>query len=285
VDYAGLFPPAQLSLPEAMTTYANAQSSCHRWLLDRFVLPVASLPDWIKLLPHFPHQPDPFAPLSIILSQNWATELEQIQQANTIASEAGYSLFISAVEVAPLAPSEIEAVGSRFPSVDVFFEIPFDVELEPYLKALSHTGRAAKLRTGGISAKAFPDSTQLGQRILAFAAARIPFKATAGLHHPLRGDYCLTYQPDSPVAPMHGFLNLAILTTLAYQQSLSLDQAIALLEESSLASFQFSDTAIDWRTYSLSLTDIARSRQEFFRSFGSCSFQDPINDLHHLQLL
>jgi hypothetical protein len=201
VDYAGLFPPAQLSLPEAMAIYIQAQSSSHQWMLDRFVLPATFLPDWIKLLPAFSQQPKLPKPLSVILSQNWRAELEQIQQISKAASEAGYLLQISALEVTSLSPSEIEAVCFNLPNeVDAFFEIPFNVELEPYLKVLSHTGRAAKLRTGGISANAFPDSAQLSQRVLAFADAQISFKATAGLHHPLRGDYRLTYQPNSPSA-------------------------------------------------------------------------------------
>jgi len=34
----------------------------------------------------------------------------------------------------------------------------------------------------------------------------VPFKATAGLHHPLRCIHPLTHEPNSPAAAMHGFL-------------------------------------------------------------------------------
>ncbi|MBF2048048.1 MAG: hypothetical protein IGS54_11895 [Elainella sp. C42_A2020_010] len=289
VDYAGLFPPAQLNLSEAMATYAQAQSSPQSWMLNCFILPATHLSNWIKLLPQFSHFSIQPWPLSVILSQNWTTELEQIQ--SLIAAEKGDRLQIRTLEVAPLPPSTVASLCRQLPpEIEVFFEIPFDAELEPYLQTLHQTGRAAKLRTGGINSDQFPDSSQLAQRILALAEAAIPFKATAGLHHPLRGRYALTYAANSPTATMHGFLNLAILAASAYQhslyqQSLPLEQAVALLEETSLAQFQFSNTAISWRNQLLSTDAIAQTRQLFFRSFGSCSYQDPITDLEQLKLL
>lgn len=287
VDYAGLFPPAQLSLSEAMTVYGRAQSSPCRWMLDRFVVPATRLPDLIKLLP-IAQEMQPFKPwaLSVILSQNWAAELEYIHQIIKAVFQHDNRILISSLEVAPLPPTEIQQVCLHLPTeVDVFFEIPFDTDLEPYLKVLQHTGTAAKLRTGGITTDAFPESKQLSQRILAFAHARISFKATAGLHHPLRGTHLLTHKPSRTSITMHGFLNVAILAAFADQQSITPNEALVILEEPSAAHFQFTETFIRWRDRVLSIPEIERSRQQFFRSFGSCSFQDPIDDLHSLGLL
>ncbi|PSB32060.1 hypothetical protein [Stenomitos frigidus] len=282
VDYAGLFPPAQLSLPEAMTMYDRAQASPERWLVGRFVLPAACLPTFVTILPTVlePGHSSQWS-LSVILSQNWAAELKQIHQ-HVVTDQ----LLISALEVPPLLPSDMQQVCLHLPvGVTAFFEIPWSAALEPYLTLLQQPCVAAKLRTGGVTSDAFPDSAQLAQRLLSLAKAEIPFKATAGLHHSLRGKHRLTYKPDSASTTMHGFLNVSILAAFGYQQSVTLDDAIALLEEQSMRSFQCTETTICWRDYALSLLELERFRQQFFHSFGSCSIQEPIDDLRSLRLL
>lgn len=288
VDYAGLFPPAQLSLPEAMIVYDRAQVSPHHWMLDRFVLPATRLQEFIEILPTVfqPSSPTP-CPLSVIVSKTWQAELELVNQIHTEAgSTHGFPITISSLEIAPLVPSEIQTLCLSLPAgIDAFFEIPFHVDIDPYLDTLQNTNTAAKFRTGGMVEAAFPTVTQLSQRILSLADARIPFKATAGLHHPLRGHHCLTDEPNSPSINMHGFLNVAILAALASRQQLSLTEAEAVLEESTITAFQMTETEIRWRDRSLTIADIERSRKTFFRSFGSCSFHDPINDLLSLHVL
>lgn len=284
VDYAGLFPPAQLSLPEALAICDRAWSSPHHWMLGHFVVPASRLSELIQLLPSLPSRSNSSQPwtLSVILSPNWVAELEQIHQLSHATSQ----ILIRALEVVPLPPDEIQQVYQHLPTeVTAFFEIPFGVDLAPYLKVLQQPGTAAKLRTGGLTNDAFPDSGQLAQRILSLAEAQIPLKATAGLHHPLRGQYRSTSQADSASATMHGFLNVLLLAALAYQGSISGDEAVAILEERSHHSFQFTDTTIHWREHSLALSEIERSRQQFFHSFGSCSIQEAIADLDHLELL
>lgn len=284
VDYAGLFPPAQLSLPDALATCDRARSSPHHWMLGHFVVPASRLPELIQILPGLPNRSNSSQPwtLSVILSSNWVAELEQIHQL----SHTTRQILIRALEVVPLPPDEIQQICRHLPTeVTAFFEIPFGVDLAPYLKMLQQPGTAVKLRTGGLTIDAFPDSKQLAQRILSLAEAQIPLKATAGLHHPLRGEYRLTSYADSASATMHGFLNLLLLAALSYQGRISGDEAVAMLEERSHHSFQFTDTTIHWRHHSLSLSEIERSRQQFFHSFGSCSIHEPITDLQHLELL
>lgn len=292
VDYAGLFPPAQLSLSEAVALYDRAQASPQSWMLARFIVPAThlqALRQTFFTASDSVYSPKPW-PLSVILSKNWAVELEQINQICQTGFrheyQQHYQIKVCALEVAPLPPSEIQQIClSLSAEMEVFFEIPFSADLEPYLPVLQQTGTAAKLRTGGITPDAFPDNTRLSQRIFSLANAQIPFKATAGLHHALRGSHRLTAQPDSPSTTMQGFLNLAVLAAFTYHQRITLTEALALLEEQSIAPFQFTDTAITWRDRSLSLAEIQQSRQHFFRSFGSCSFQEPIDDLHYLRCL
>ena len=285
VDYAGLFPPAQLSLPEAMNRYDRAHASPYCWMLDRFVLPANRLHEFVKLLSKETYSSQQWS-LSVILSKNWIAELEQIHQIPEAEFHCNHSVSISALEVVPLSPIEIQQGYLNLPAeVNTFFEIPFNADLEPYLNLLQQLGAGAKLRTGGITHEAFPDSTHLSQRILSLVDARIPFKATAGLHHALRGKHGLTDQSESASTTMHGFLNVAIASALAYQHAITLDEAVAILEEPSLDPFQLGDAEISWHQHSLSISAIERSRQQFFRSFGSCSVQEPIHDLYDLGLL
>jgi hypothetical protein len=114
--------------------------------------------------------------------------------------------------------------------------------------------------------------------------ARVPFKATAGLHHPLRADYRLTYAPDSARGRMFGFLNV-FLTAAWLHAGRDAHNALDLLEEGSPAAFQVDDEGIRWRNVQLRLSELRQARQEAIIAFGSCSFTEPIGELQALQLL
>jgi hypothetical protein len=275
VDYAGLFPPAKLDMQQAIATCDRHHQSPYNWMLGRFVLPISRLSEFEALLPEFQLQQ---WSLSLILSKDWQAEMEKIQSNAKIT--------ISSLEFPPLPPIEIEKIIPHLPpGIEAFFEIPLSDNLEAYLATLQNTGAAAKIRTGGITADAFPSVTQLCQTIFSFAEAQISFKATAGLHHPLPGNYRLTYDLNSDRTIMHGFLNVAILAAFIYWQKVTLQQARELLQESSSKNFQFKEDTITWHDNCLSLAEIEQTRQQFFRSFGSCSFQEPLEDLKNLKIL
>jgi len=112
----------------------------------------------------------------------------------------------------------------------------------------------------------------------------MPFKATAGLHHPFRAEYRLTYAPDSPRGTMFGFLNLFLAAAFV---RLGLDQRSAqgVLEEGSPEAFQIEDEAISWQGHRASLADLEQTRDQVLVSFGSCSFTEPLQELQALHLL
>jgi hypothetical protein len=285
VDYAGLFPPAQLDLQTAMNRYDRAQSSPHHWLLGRFILPASTLQKFQELLLTFSEtssetRPEPYETqwsLSVILTEGWEADL---------ARQASLMQHIHAVEIPPLSPLDIERVLLRLPvGVEAFFEIPLTEDLTPYLKVLKQTGAFAKIRTGGMTIDAFPSVVQLSQCMAAFADAEIPFKATAGLHHPLPAHHPIHYEPDSPSAKMQGFLNVAVAAALLYQQTLLPEDALSVLQESSVEAFQFTSEGIAWRDLHVTVAAIESSRQHFFRSFGSCSFDEPVSGLKELNLI
>ncbi|MFQ4144209.1 hypothetical protein [Chlorogloeopsis sp. ULAP02] len=279
VDYAGLFPPAKLDLEQAMANYAGYQSTAYAWMLGRFVLPASRLSKFTELLPKFPTQQQ--WKLSVILSQDIEPDIEKMRSL-----DKNNAIAVTSLEIPPLPPTEIKKVLSHLPEgVDSYFEIPFHSEIQAYIAVLQHTGASAKIRTGGVTVDAFPSISQLYECMLAFAKAPIPFKATAGLHHPLLGKHPLTNEPDSPVAEMHGFLNVALVAALIYQQKITPEEALEFLKESSPEALQITADSICWQNYQLKLVEIEQTRQKFFRSFGSCSFDQPIDDLKKLKLL
>ena len=100
------------------------------------------------------------------------------------------------------------------------------------LAAVRRLGGRAKVRTGGVTRDAFPTTSDLIRFLRRCVRAGLPFKATAGLHHPLRAEYRLTYAPDSPAGVMFGFLNL-FLATAFLRAGMEETEAARLLEERS----------------------------------------------------
>lgn len=282
VDYAGLFPPAKLSLHQAMANYADYQLTPYSWMLNQFVLPVSRLNEFETLLPMFSLKQ---WSLSIIISKDWEADLERVRWCSGRINSKNH-ISVTSLEFPPLLPTKIETVLPHLPTgVEAFFEIPLSGDIEAYLAVLRDTGAAAKVRTGGITVDAFPSVREFCQCIFSFAEAQVSFKATAGLHHPLPGHYCLTYEPDSPVAVMHGFINVTVLAAFVYWQKVTLQEALEVLQEFACDNFQFTAGAVIWRNYRLEIAQLEEVRQKFFRSFGSCSFQEPVDELKKLKLL
>ena len=91
-----------------------------------------------------------------------------------------------------------------------YFELPLGENLADLVSTLAIRGQCAKIRTGGLTADAFPSTAQIIRFTRTCLAANVPFKATAGLHHPIRCFKPLTYAPDAPSGMMHGFLNVSL---------------------------------------------------------------------------
>jgi hypothetical protein len=142
----------------------------------------------------------------------------------------------------------------------------------------------AKIRTGGLTPDAIPSTAMLTTFLCEATTRRLPFKATAGLHHPLRAQHRLTYAADSPSAVMHGFLNVFIAAAFAWH---GMEPAAVqdILEESRPDAFEFLTDELRWNGRSLTTAQIESARRDFAHSFGSCSFEEPISALRELGLL
>jgi hypothetical protein len=191
---------------------------------------------------------------------------------------------IERVEVKVASAEEIRRLSGIIPAeLTVYFEFPQSSCAE-CIAAVAGCGRGAKIRTGGETADKFPAPESVIEFIRLCAAANVPFKATAGLHHPLRSVHCFTYQPESPSGIMHGFVNV-FLAAAFLRAGMEAELAVQLLEEQSPQAFHFDGDGVGWRQHRLSRHEIIAARQGFAVSFGSCSFTEPIDDLRSLHLL
>jgi len=189
---------------------------------------------------------------------------------------------IEAVEIKTDWPSAIERIGKRIPAgLTAYFEVPIVFRNSDLFAAISAAGARIKLRMGGLAAEAFPSTQVTANMLKAIADRRIPFKATAGLHHPVRSRHPLTNETDGPAGTMHGFINLACAAALLHFGGEASDAKLALNEEDPGA-WQVTPAVIGWRSSRWTAEQLRTVRQQFFISFGSCSFEEPVHDLEVL---
>lgn len=312
VDYAGQFPPADLDLATAVEHFARYRSSPEAWMLARFVHPVGRLDALDAHAGLFRHEP-PFrfsvlgtggdAPDAFLRA--FADDLEAIARFHerhhdrVLADVMEVRLPAALLQDdAPPAPGFFEHVHRRLLAsglgrLDLFYEVPLAEEIVGRLPRLlaamadhnSHQDlplraeAGLKIRLGGLEPAAFPSARHVAQALAAARDAGVRFKATAGLHHPLR------HRDDEIGATMHGFLNVFAAAALAHAEGLDASTLAQVLEEEDARRFQFAPEALSWQGHAATLEDIEHAREAFAISFGSCSFEEPIDDLRAMGLL
>jgi len=286
IDYAGLFPPAQLGMRDAAENYAAYRRSEDRWALGRFVVPAARLGELEQsaadLLPQTA-APDPWR-LSVLLGADPAADVRAIGELNARHSGAG-AIVADVVEGKAATVDAVEALLAVVPDhARAYVEIPADPDPAPLVSAIAGRRARAKIRTGGITADAFPSTDDVARFIDTCVAAEVPFKATAGLHHPLRGRYPLTYEHGSPNGSMFGFLNVFVASVFA-AQGMGAGEIARILDDGSPESFLVTADSIIWCGWRVGPSAIEAARAGTIVSFGSCSFTEPMSDLAALGLL
>jgi hypothetical protein len=287
IDYAGLFPPAGLGMLPAVTNYDSYLRSEYSWMLGRFIVPMGRLHEFEEALGRLPAAESKPWGLSVLLSPDPNADVARIVEFNarTSNSRNGRSAVVESVEVKAETPADVGWMAEIVPrGLDAYFEIPLAGREGECIAAIAKCGRRAKIRTGGETADKFPDAARVIEFVRLCALAGVPFKATAGLHHPIRSVHRLTYQPDSPSGMMHGFLNL-FLAAAFVKAGMETRLAMELLGEQSAAAMQFAAQGVEWREHRLRWPEVAAAHRDFSISFGSCSFTEPIADLRSLGLL
>lgn len=292
IDYAGLFPPAALDMPTATRKYAEYREGEYCWALGRFVVPVARLDEFEKategILLNGGREGEEFWRLSALCGDDLPSDLNRIAEFNQKhagSDSHACAAVIDAIEIKAGRPSDIENAMTLMPAkLSPYFEIPISEYPIELIESIAETEARAKVRTGGVTADAFPSSLNLARFIKICAEEDVPFKATAGLHHPLRSVNKLTYTPDSATATMHGFLNVFLAAAFA-QNGMEVDRLVELLEEKSPEAFQFDSGCVTWRGEMIVRGQLRNSRNLLAIAFGSCSFEEPIEDLKKIGLL
>ena len=288
IDYAGLFPPAGLDMGTAVRNYAAYRAEPDAWALGRFVLPASRLQEFesaatgrLQLAP----AGQPWR-LSVLAGPDLPADLELIANFGRRHSRAaGPDAVADTIEAKATSERGIEDIMRQAPPThQVYIEIPIDRDPFPLLQAIKGAGGRAKVRTGGVTPEAFPSPEDLLRFLRGSVQAGVAFKATAGLHHPLRAEYPLTYETRSRTGPMFGFLNLFLATAL-FQAGESDSKVARLLEEGSPGAFGPDEHGISWNGCRFDLDALSRVRAEGLVSIGSCSFTEPLSDLAALHLL
>lgn len=270
IDYAGLYPPAGLDMPSAVMNYKAYRVGEHASALGRFVVNLNRLSELREVAGDSLGD----LPLSVVASAttDWDCLRRYINEGFRIDS----------IELKVADSAEITRASNCIPSgLTAYFEIPFEDCAPEMLDVISATGVRAKLRMGGVVADAFPAIEAVAKILKAMATRRIVFKATAGLHHPIRGPYRFTYETGSLTGTMHGFLNLGCAAALLYFGGDTSD-AQRLLDEQDPSSWQMEEDAMSWKSLHWNANQLHEVRREFLTSFGSCSFEEPIRDLEAL---
>jgi len=312
VDYAGLFPPADLDLATALHNYASYRTENESWMLSRFVLPARRLPD---LRPHqrLFKEGDPYA-FSVLGTGGDTADAfrdafrDDLDVIETFHEEHRGRAQADVMEV-PLPSPLVEAsmrdvlrfldrvyqqlVTTGTAKLDLFLEVPVagaTVDLlAPLCAAIAERNSqqrvparstlGLKMRCGGLEPADIPDPASAAAFIVACRDAGVPFKATAGLHHPVR------HYDDTMETDMHGFLNLFGAAVLAAEHDLSVADVQLILQEDLDDAFRFTKDAFAWRDLKASMDDIMHARETLATSFGSCSFEEPVDDLRDLDLI
>ncbi|HUQ83641.1 MAG TPA: hypothetical protein VM076_20990 [Gemmatimonadaceae bacterium] len=293
VDYAGLFPPAQLDMRGAASEYASYLASEAAWALGTFVVSATRLAELGEAASALLDSSadslgaDRFWRVSAVLGADVSADVARVDafHASHGMDRGAWWARVEAVELRASTPDAISAATRVVPGdLDRFVEVPATGDVDALVRAIGQAGAYAKIRTGGTSADAFPASADVVRFLRACVTHRVPFKATAGLHHPLRGEYPLTYAPDSARGAMYGFLNVMLATALL-RAGADDATAQAALEEQSRDALVVTENGITWRGRDLPADALAQSREHAVRSFGSCSFREPIDDLASLGML
>ena len=301
-DYAGLFPPAALTFPDALDEYLAHRAEADDWMLGPFVMPVSRFEELEALADRIPDG----SPLPLQLLPPPAATMERVTDTLTDGlreveaftermkgrvTVAGFewklpadALVDAATAVTSLTRVESLFRESAFPDAPRYIEIirgeDFAARVPLFFLALgaqsNPEGIRAKIRCGGMNEADFPSSAELATFLHAALRTGYPFKATAGLHHPVR------HFNEAQQVMMHGFLNVFFAVTIGRANQLDAATIASILDDTDPGHFVFTGSGIAWNDWTATTTEFIRDRRTLCMSIGSCSFDEPREDLRRL---
>lgn len=311
IDYAGMFPPANLALTPAFRNYLEYIASDDEWMMDKFVCTMKSFKlfqdnasDVYKLLKDYDSERR--VSFSLLLTGGASAKefMKSLEEDLKLVKEfTGNNNNVQANSFEVRLPNELfdkfnthglktflnecndMLNGFDMQESMIFFEPLVNANYEFVFEKLAHTSAdfkskaGFKLRTGGITPELFPSTWQVSYALKTCRDNNVRFKATAGLHHPVR------HYNDSVSTKMHGFLNIFGAGILAFSNQLSLKEINDVVKDERAESFIFTEEEFIWNDIPANADIVSKARKEFVNSFGSCSFDEPKDDLKKLNLL
>lgn len=314
IDYAGLFPPAELAMEPAIRHYARYMSEPESWMLGRFICPAARLEE---LHPFITTLFYPVSPLTLSVLGRGGTNADDflaglhadLQAIAAFRQRHGPRVLVDALEIKwPTAlcrlqttnelrhlleqtANVIEAEGP--PQMHIAYEAGFSPDGRAAIDAIVQTlaesakdnrskkrqkyaSHGFKLRCGGVQAAAFPAPEQVAWVLSACSEHAVPLKFTAGLHHPLR------HYANSVQTKMHGFINVLLASVVAFEEKWDVNRLVELLNVEGDQQFHPTSEGWIWAKYLFPTDMVSSVRTRFGLSFGSCSFDEPRDDLRGL---
>lgn len=281
-------------MSQALAEYDAARQGEAAWMLGRFIVPASRADELADLAG------GDEVTLSVIVdtkteSRGWIDEAAIALSRLADFRRRRPALEIAALEIRlpPLerlrdsydaSVGQFAAIraGSGFETVDAYLELPFDTrwrsDLLGALRAMARSNLCAKIRCGGAAAPAFPAPYDVAAFVIAAREEGVPYKATAGLHHPFR------HYDKATGFMMHGFLNL-LAAAAAASQSAPIETIEEILADEIADDFVWGVDALSWRDLDISRNAVRDSRRTGFRAYGSCSFAEPLADMRALRLL
>ena len=285
VDYAGLFPPAQLPLNEVIENFESYLNSNFNWMLSRLVLPVSKLAE-LETSTTFQKSENRWRISALVPpvseSESFDLAFSTIAEFNRRHDVSRKSV-VDSIEIQTPTVESIVETGNRIPDgVQAFCEIPHLTDPFHHIQRLSELSRTnlmAKIRTGGVTEDLIPTPSQVARFIACCADSNVGLKATAGLHHPIRGEYRLTYDQDADSGTMFGFLNIFVAGCFAFSGHTDEQWLEKVLTATDPGEFSVSDSEIQFAGQSVDRNQIESIRNTKLTTFGSCSFTEPTNEL------
>jgi hypothetical protein len=291
IDYAGLFPPSQLPLADAVQNYRSYQSDQDSWMLGRFIIPAARLAELDPYVSLFSEKNR----LNIAAIGQRSTDADHcletldddLSRISTFRNNHKEMVHVSVLELPlpPIIPNGhlLKSIASETKQHDLLtfceMTLPLNVEwVDNMLKTIDEIAEhnrksdvilGLKLRTGGLKAEDFPTADQVATVLVGCYERKIPLKFTAGLHHPIR-----MYRKEVD-AKMHGFLNVFTAGMVARVHRLDIATTAEILADEEASHFRFTDKGLFWKDLGVSVSEIKQLRQEGLCSYGSCSFTEP----------
>lgn len=286
IDYAGLFPPAQLSLPDAVREFISELESPSSFLVNGFVLP-SRLAEDLEKEGEAQGLFDDGDALAVTLILKPEEGVSLADEAKALAESWDADSWLEPVAVEAFVgtqPSEadlkaMKLLGQKL-DVPVFLEFGWNKDYKAAgEKAVTlWQGFGYKARLGGATKADTPTVQQVADFLVEAAGMDVPLRLTAGLHHPLAH--------NDPIFGgwRHGFLNCLAAALAVYANDAPIKEVEKILEMQSSSAFRFTENAFHAGDRSFGPEDLELFG-DYCYGFGSCSISEPYDGLVRLGLI